>query len=103
MACTSDAPRPRSVAICRFARFSPRKEAQHLDPQRLVMASQHRAGEVVEAPRAGLAAVALPLWLGLVVAVPDHRAPAAPGTAHPLRPAVLPYEGEALGLVHQPR
>jgi hypothetical protein len=78
-------------------------QAQHPDPQRLVMAGQHRAGEVVEAPRAGLAAIPLSVRLGLVEAVSDHGAAAAGGTAHPLRPAMLPHQGEAPGVVDQRR
>ena len=78
-------------------------EAQHPDAQRLAMAGQHRAREVVEAPRAGLAAVPLPLRLGVVEAVPHHAAIAAGGTAHPLRPALLAHQGEALGVVDQRR
>ena len=78
-------------------------EAQHPGPQRLVMPGQHRAGEIVEAPGATLAPIALPLRLGLVAPVPDHAGAAAPGTAHPLRPAVLAHQGEALGVVDQRR
>ena len=78
-------------------------EAQHPHPQRLVMACQHRAGEVVEASRARLAPIPLPVSLGVVKAVPDNGAAAACGTAHPLRPAMLAHQGEALGIVDQRR
>jgi hypothetical protein len=64
---------------------------------------QHRAGEIVEAARAGLAAIALPVRLGIVAAVPHHGAAAAAGAAHALRPAVLAHQGEALGVVDQGR
>jgi hypothetical protein len=70
-------------------------------PQRLVMPSQHRVGEVVEAPRACLAAVALPVRLAVVVPVADHRGGIAPGATHAFWPAVLAHEGKALGVVHQ--
>ena len=78
-------------------------QAQHPDPQRLVMPGQHRAGEVVEAPRAALAAVALPVRLAVVAPVADHRGAAAPGAAHAFWPAALAHEGKALGVVHQAR
>src|SRR4051812_47905110 len=67
------------------------------------MPSKHRAGEVVEAPRAFLAAVALPVRLAVVAAVTDHRGSIAPGATHAFWPAVLAHEGEALGVVHQAR
>src|SRR3982750_3361484 len=68
-----------------------------------MMPGQHRAGEVVETPGAGLAAIALPMRLGVVAPVADHRIAAAAGTAHALRPAVLAHKGEALGVVQQGR
>jgi hypothetical protein len=49
------------------------------------MPGQRRAREVVEAPRAGLAPVALPVGLPVVEPVPDHAGAAAGGTADPLR------------------
>src|SRR5215213_6834058 len=78
-------------------------EAQYPDPQRLVAAGQRRAGEVVEAPGACLAAIPLPIGLSVVAPVPDHRVTAATGAAHALRPAALAHKGEALGVVHQTR
>src|SRR3954466_12464051 len=71
-------------------------EAQHPDSQRLVAAGQRRAGEVVEAPGARLAAIPLPIGLSVVAPVPDHRAPAATGAAHPLRPAALAHKAKHL-------
>src|SRR4051812_39285283 len=64
---------------------------------------QHGPGEVVKAPGAGLAAIALPMRLGVVAPVADHRIAAAAGTAHALRPAVLAYQRKALGVVQQRR
>src|ERR1044072_425720 len=64
---------------------------------------QHRAGEVIEAGRAHLAAVALPIRLGVVAPVPDHRTAVTAGAAHALWPAALAHEGEALGVVQKPR
>jgi hypothetical protein len=62
---------------------------------------QHRAGGIVEATRAGLAPVALPVRLGVVAAVAHHGAAAAAGAAHALRPAMLAHQGEALAIVDQ--
>jgi hypothetical protein len=76
-------------------------QAQHPNPQRLVMAGQHRAGEVVEAPRTFLAALALPVRLVVVAPVADHRGSIAPGATYAFWPAVLGHEGEALGVVQQ--
>src|SRR4051794_23636854 len=64
---------------------------------------QHRAGEVVEAPGAGLTPIALPARLRVVAPVPDHRTAAAAGAAHALWPAVLAHQREALGVVQQRR
>src|SRR3954470_16659726 len=65
------------------------------------MPGQHRAGEVVEASRAGLASISLPVSLGLIKAVSDHGAAAAGGAMDALRPAMLAYQGEALGILDQ--
>src|SRR3954471_10699043 len=74
-------------------------EAQHPHPQRLMVPGQRRAGEVVEAPGARLASIALPMRLGVVAAVADHRITATAGTAHALGPAKLAHQREALGIV----
>src|SRR4051812_12675475 len=68
-----------------------------------MVSGQHCAGEVVEAPGAGLTPIALPARLRVVAPVPDHRTAAAAGAAHALWPAALAHEGEALGVVQQPR
>jgi hypothetical protein len=64
---------------------------------------QHLTREVVEATRAGLAAVALPVRLRVVAAVAHHGAAAASGAANALRPAMLAHQTEALGVVDQRR
>ena len=46
--------------------------------------------------RARLASITLPMRLGVVAPVADHRVTAAPGTAHALRPAKLAPRREAL-------
>src|SRR3954452_19126913 len=48
-------------------------------------------------------ALTLPMRLGVVAPVADHRVTAAPGTAHALRPTKLAHQREALGVVQQPR
>src|SRR3954462_12781651 len=53
------------------------------------MPGQHRAGEVVEASRACLAPIPLPVSLGLIKAVSDHGIAAACGAVDTLRPAML--------------
>src|SRR5215218_42710 len=78
-------------------------EAQHPHPQRLMVPGQRRAGKVVEAPSACLAAIPLAMRLGVVAPVADHRITATPETAHALRPAKLAHQREALGVVQQPR
>src|SRR4051794_6859888 len=68
-----------------------------------MVSGQHGPGEVVEAPGARLAAIALPMRLGVVASVADYRIAAAAGTAHALRPAVLAHQRKALGVVQQGR
>jgi hypothetical protein len=67
------------------------------------MASQHRAGKVVEAPRARLAPISLPVRLGLVKAIADYGTATAGRATDTLRPAMLAHQGEALGIVDQRR
>src|SRR4051794_30578810 len=76
-------------------------EAQHPDPQRLVVAGQHSPAEVVEARRARPAAIPLPMQLCVVVPVPDYRVAAASRATDALWPAVLAHQGEALRVVEQ--
>jgi hypothetical protein len=76
-------------------------QAQHPDPQGLVMAGQHRAGEVVEARLAVLAQPALARVPGIVPAVPDHVGAVARRASHAIRPAMLADQVEALGVVEQ--
>src|SRR4051812_8985130 len=78
-------------------------EAQHPHPQRLMVPGQRRAGEVVKAPGAVLAPITLPMRLGVVAPVADHRIAAATGAAHALGPAVLAHQREAFGVVQQRR
>src|SRR4051812_26162533 len=68
-----------------------------------MVSGQHCPGEVVETPGARLAPIALPMRLGVVAPVADHRIAATAGTAHALAPAMLAYQREALGIVQQGR
>src|SRR3954462_11591308 len=68
-----------------------------------MVSGQHCAGEVVEAPGAGLAAIALPSALRVVAPVPDNREAVTPRTTHAIGPAMLAHQGEALGVIQQPR
>jgi hypothetical protein len=74
-------------------------QAQHPNPQGLVMAGQNRAGEVVEARLAALAQPALARVPG--IAVPDHVGTVAGRAPHTIRPAMLADQVEALGVVEQ--
>src|SRR4051812_32080198 len=78
-------------------------EAQHPPPQRLMVSGQHCAGEVVEAPGAGLTAIALPSALRVVTPVPDNREAVTPRTTYAIGPAMLAHQGEALGVVQKSR
>src|SRR4051794_33239311 len=69
-------------------------EAQHPDPQRLVVPGQHCPAEVVKARRARLAAIPLPMRLRLVMPVPDHRVAAASRVTDALWPAVLAHKAK---------
>src|SRR3954452_2902151 len=87
IACTSETPRSSSRAICRLERFR---------PIRYRHSTQSRGGwwwpaarQVVEARPAVVAAVALPLLLGIVPPVADHPGAAAPGATDALGPALL--------------
>ena len=67
----SSGSRSSSWAICSLERFRPMKyRHQDPDPQRLVVAGEDRAGQVVEPLAAAVALVALPLRLGVVPARP---------------------------------
>src|SRR3954454_1502973 len=67
------------------------------------MSGQHRAGEIVEASRACLAPIPLPVSLDLIKAVSDHGTAAACGAVDTFRPAMLAHQGEALAIVDQCR
>src|SRR5215204_5982848 len=68
-----------------------------------MMPGQHRAGEVVEAPRTRLAAIPLPSALRVVTPVSGNREAVTPGTAYAIGPAMLAHQCEALGVVQKTR
>jgi hypothetical protein len=76
-------------------------QAQDPDPQWLVMTGEDGPGQVIEAYLAGRAAVALALWLPIVVTVPRHLVTPAPRAPHTLGPAEPSDRIKALGVVDQ--
>src|SRR4051795_3141302 len=78
-------------------------QARHPDPQRPVAPGQHGAGQGVEADPAVVAAVALPVGLGVVPAVAGDPGAAAVRAADALGPAVLPDQLEASRVIDQRR
>jgi len=64
---------------------------------------QHRSGQIVEAPSACFAPIALAMGLRVVVAVPDDDTAVTHGAARTFRPAVLAHQREALGVIQQAR
>src|SRR5918994_2036600 len=94
-------PRPRAGPCARVQAHE--IEAQYPHPQRLMVPGQRRAGEVVEAPGAGLTPIALSMRLRVVAPIADDRVTATPGTAHAFRPAMLAHQREAFGVVQQLR
>src|SRR5262249_50000372 len=62
-------------------------EDQDPDPERLVVPSEDRIGQVIEAAAAGPALVPLPLRLGLIPTLLDYPVRIAMGAADALRPA----------------
>ena len=76
-------------------------EAEDPDPQRLVMASENRAGQIVEEFMTGLALVALSLRLGCIVPQFRDLRRVAMGTGYTLGPAQLADRLETLQVVDE--
>jgi hypothetical protein len=76
-------------------------QAQNPDPQRLMMAGQHRAGQVVETRLAELAQPALARGPVVIPAIADHVAAATRRALHTVRPALPTDQVEALGIIEQ--
>src|SRR3954464_2640858 len=77
--------------------------AQDSHPQRLVMAGQHGAGQVVEAGTAPRAAVALAVPLRIIPAVTGDLGVTAARAADAVGPAVPPDQLVALRVIDQRR
>ena len=69
--------------------------------QRLVVAGEDGAGEVVEPPAAGLAEVALAMRLGVVAAVLDDLGGPAVGAVHAAGPTERPDRVVTPGIIDQ--
>jgi hypothetical protein len=87
--------------VCMRQIQSHQGEAEHPDPQRLVMSSTDGAGQVVELRLTRLALLPLSCGLGLVSTLFGNLGSAAVGTDHPLRPAELPDGVETLRVIHE--
>ena len=70
-------------------------------PQRLVVPGEDRVGQVVEPLSATAALVALAMGLGVIPAVLDDRTRRTVGAGHAIRPAHLPDDLVALGVVEE--
>ena len=66
-----------------------------------MMTSEDGVAQVIEAPLAGRAAVALALWLPIVVTVSRYLVTAAPRAPHTLGPTQTPDCVKALGVINQ--
>ena len=65
------------------------------------MTGEDGPGQVIEAPLAGRAAVALALWLPIVVTISGYLATPAPRAPHTLGPTQTPDCVKALGVINQ--
>jgi hypothetical protein len=65
-----------------------------------MMAGEDRVGQVIEAPLASHAPVALAVSLPLIKAMPRHFSTPAPRAAHAVGPAQMPDRVEALGIIN---
>jgi hypothetical protein len=66
-----------------------------------MMTSEDGVAQVIEAPLAGRAAVALALWLPIVVTVSRYLVTAAPRAPHTRGPTQTPDCVKALGVINQ--
>jgi len=76
-------------------------KTQNPDAQRLMMAGQDRATEVIKAAAAALAEVALAVPLSFIVAVSHDRSAVACGAAHTIRPTMLTDQRETLVVIDE--
>lgn len=75
-------------------------QAQHPDPQRLVVARRRRSGQIVEAFPAAAAQVALPVPLGVVAPVAHHFKATAFGALNAAGPAMTAHHLETLRVIN---
>ena len=73
-------------------------QTQDPDPKRLMVSGQNSTGQVIEPRPAVLAPVALPMPLGLIMAMADHRGTGTGGEANSVRPSMVPDQLIALSI-----
>ena len=76
-------------------------QAQYPNAERLMMASQDRPAQIVEARPATLAAVALAVLLPVVNTIADHGLAGAAGTANAIGPTMLTNQPKTLLVVDE--
>src|SRR5690348_11330038 len=72
-------------------------------PKRLMVSGQNSPGQVIEPCSAVLAPVPLPVSLGFIMAMADHRGTGTARAANALRPSILPDHSIAIGVIDQGR
>src|SRR3954453_1360203 len=78
-------------------------EAQHPNPQGLMMPSQNGAGQIIETHLTIRASIPLVMRLSVIVTIPGHRGTVAMRTADAARPAMLADQLKTFGTVDQRR
>src|SRR6185503_12853516 len=68
-----------------------------------MVSGQNSTGQVIEPRPAVLAPVALPMPLGLIMAMADHRRTGTSGAANAFRPSMVPDQLIAPGIIDQGR
>src|SRR4051794_23873262 len=76
-------------------------QTQDPDPKRLMMSGQDSTRQVIEPRSAVLASVALPMPLGVIMAMADHGGAGTGRAAHSFRPAMVPDQLIAFGIIDQ--
>src|SRR3954462_8712970 len=78
-------------------------KTQDSDPKRLMVSGQDSTGQVIEPCSTVLAPVPLPVSLGFIMAMADHRGTGTGGAANAVRPSRVPDQLIALGIIDQGR
>lgn len=76
-------------------------KTQNPDAHRLMMPGQDGTAQIIKAAAASLAAVALPVRLGVVTTVAGHLGARTTGAAHALGPTMLPDQLVAFGIIDE--